>query len=151
MRLKLPLPWQTQPSLFVMARIVPYSSQGPMPPITAPKTKHWSFSTHALSRTPLPGRGRVSVVRPRLAPPQAPNKLCQRAEISQRGGGTTTGEERESLLKSVGLHRQRLLQQMIALNTPPFTTNPPTHTLCPCQAESSNPNNPSIVEKSNSA
>lgn len=40
-------------------------------------------------------------------------------------------------------------EQMIALNTSPF--NPTPHTFCPCQAESSNRNNPSVAEKSNFA
>ncbi len=123
-----------------------------MPHIAVLKTKHWPFTTslswpleHMHWATWSPWMRLVLSSSSKQALPQASNRLGYGPEICQ---GDNWKGKRESLKLWRPSQTQRPLEQMIALNTPPFS---PPHTLYPCQAVSSNPNNPSIVEKSNSA
>lgn len=122
-----------------------------MPPIAVLKTKHWPFTTslswpleHMHWATRSPWMRLMLSSSSKQALPQASNKLGYGPEICQ--GDNWKGKREETLeafsdTKTSGADDSSQHSFFY----------PHTHTLYPCQALSSNPNNPSIVEKSNSA
>lgn len=117
-----------------------------MPPIGALKIKHWLFST-SLPTTCIEPHGppwmRLMLSSPsKQATPQASDKLrhgpepCQGGQLERKERGLVAVSDTTASLADDSSQHSSFLP-------------PHTHTPYPCQVKSSNPNNPSFVEKSN--